>query len=450
MIGYRKSRDKVGGVQQVSRRAFLGGAGATLSLPFLESALPRVARAQAAAPLRFLGYYVPCGFRMQHWTPAATGAGYDLPLILEPIAEVQSHISVISRVANRPARPDGAGDHASGTGAFLTAAHPRKTEGSDIENGVSLDQYLAAELGGDTTLRSLELGIDGGGSTGGCDSGYSCAYSNNVSWSGPATPAPKLTDAGSVFDRLFAGFSAQETAEQVARRQRQSTSILDYVLGDAMTLSGRLGVSDRAKLDEYMTGVRELEMRIMGGSDGPACDPGEKPTRDLGYEEKVQVMSDLMVLGMQCDVTRFMTFMLGNGGSGRSYDFLGVTGGHHELSHHAGDPGKLDSLTTIGTWEVQQLAYLIDKMSKIDEGGESLLDHSVVFFSSEIEDGDSHSHFNMPILLAGKGGGAFTPGRHLVFDDEPSVGSLFVSIAQAFGMTDGAFGDDGMGPLAGL
>lgn len=440
MIGYRKR----------SRRAFLGGAAATLALPFLESALPRAARAQATAPLRFLGYYVPCGIRMQHWTPSTQGAGYDLPLILEPIAAVQQHISVISKLANRPARPDGPGDHASGTGAFLTCAHPRKTEGADIENGVSLDQYMAAELGGETSLRSLEIGIDGGGDSGGCDSGYSCAYARNVSWSGAATTSPKLTDPGLVFDRLFAGFNATETAEQVARRQRQGTSLLDYVLGDAMTLSGRLGVSDRAKLDEYMSGVRELEMRIMGGSDGPACDPGTRPPRDLSFQEHVQVMGDLMVLGMQCDATRFMTFMLGNAASNRSYDFLGVTGGHHELSHHGGDAAKLDALTTIGTWEVEQFAYVIDKMSKVDEGGESLLDHSVVFFSSEIEDGDSHSHFNMPILLAGKGGGAFMPGRHVVFNDEPSVGNLFVSILQAFGMTDTTFGDDGTGPLSGL
>jgi len=440
MIGYRK----------FSRRALLGGAGATLALPFLESAIPRNARAQAAPPLRFLGYYVPCGFRMQHWTPSTQGADYDLPLILEPIAGVQSEISVISRLANRPARPDGPGDHASGTGAFLTCAHPRKTEGADIENGISLDQHLANALGDETALRSLQLGIDGGNSAGGCDSGYSCAYARNVSWSGPSTPLPKLTDPAIVFDRLFAGLDNQASAEELARRQRQSTSLLDYVLGDATALSARLGMSDRAKLDEYMSGVRELEMRIMGGGSGASCDPGMRPSIDIGYEDHVKVMSDLMVLAMQCDVTRFTTFMLGNAGSNRSYDFLGVTGGHHEISHHAQDPGKLDSLTTIGTWEVDQFAYLIDRMRMVDEGGESLLDHSVVFFSSEIEDGDSHSHMNMPILLAGKGGGAFTPGRHVMFEDEPSVGNLFVSIAQAFGMSDSAFGDDGMSPLTGL
>lgn len=441
MIGYRK----------LSRRALLGGAGATLALPFLESALPRAARAQAAKPpLRFLGYYVPCGFRMQHWTPAARGAGYDLPPILAPLASVQGHVSVLSRLANRPARPDGAGDHASGTGAFLTCAHPRKTEGSDIENGISLDQQLANELGGETALRSLQLGIDGGSSAGGCDSGYSCAYARNVSWSGPSTPLPKLTDPSIVFDRLFAGLDAQASAEERERRKRHSASVLDYVLGDAAALTMRLGASDRGKLDEYMTGVRELELRITGEGSGASCDPGQRPGRDFGYEAHVKVMSDLMVLAMQCDVTRFTTFMLGNAASNRSYGFLGVTGGHHELSHHARDPAKLDALTTIGTWEVRQLAYLLDRMAGVDEGGESLLDHSIVFFSSEIEDGDTHSHMNMPILLAGKGGGALNPGRHVVFDGEPSVGNLFVSILRTFGLSDTTFGDDGRAPLADL
>jgi hypothetical protein len=443
MIGYRK----------LSRRAILGGAGATLALPFLESAIPRALRtraaAQAAAPLRFLGYYVPCGMRMQHWTPMTEGAGYDLPRILVPLADLQSDVSVISRLANRPARPDGPGDHASGTGAFMTAMHPRKTGGADIENGISLDQHLAAELGGDTTLRSLEIGIDGGPSAGDCDSGYSCAYATNVAWTGPATPLPKLTDPGIIFDRLFAGFDAGESAEQIESRLRRNSSVLDYVLGDASSLGMKLGVRDREKLDEYMTGVRELELRLESSSQGPTCEPGMRPPGDLTFPDKVRAMSDLMVLAFQCDVTRFMTFMLGNAASNRSYDFLGVTGGHHEISHHAGDANKLESLSVIDTWEIEQLAYLLDRMRQIDEGGTSMLHNSVVFFSSEIEDGDSHSHFNMPILLAGAAGGAFTPGRHLVYPDEPSVGSLFLSIAQAFGMGTSSFGD-AADPLDGL
>jgi hypothetical protein len=440
MIGYRR----------LNRRAFLGGAGAVLALPWLESALPRSVRAQAAAPLRFLGYYIPCGIRMQDWTPSAQGAGYDLPPILEPLMAMQSKVSVLTGLANRPARPDGPGDHASGTGAFLTCAHPFKTEGADIKNGISLDQRLADMLGGETSLRSLQIGIDGGSSAGDCDSGYSCAYARNVSWSGPSTPLPKLTDPAIVFDRLFAGFDAQATAEDVERRMRQNGSVLDTMLADATALSRRLGMRDQQKLDEYMTGVRELEMRMQGTGSGPACDPGARPSSDQTYVDHVKLMHDLTVLAFQCDVTRFATFMLGNAGSNRSYDFLGVSGGHHELSHHQGDAAKNAALTTIDIWEVEQFAYLLSRMDAIDEGGQSMLDHSVVFFSSEIEDGDSHSHFNMPILLAGSANGAFTPGRHVTFAGEQPVANLFVSILQAFGLPDTTFGDDGTGTLSGL
>jgi hypothetical protein len=231
---------------------------------------------------------------------------------------------------------------------------------------------------------------------------------------------------------------------------RQSTSVLDHVLEDARTLSMRLGSRDQRKLDEYMTGVRELEKRLQDGSSGPACDPGAPPSRDLAYRDHVTAMTDLMVLAFECDVTRFTTFMLGNAASGRSYDFLGVSGGHHDISHHQNDGTKLSSLTTIGRWEVEQFAYLLQRMQAVDEGGESLLDHSVVFFSSEIEDGDTHAHTNMPILLAGGGSGAFNPGRHVRFSGGPSVGNLFVSILQAFGLSDTTFGDDGDATLAGL
>ena len=440
MIGYRK----------LSRRVFIGGAGAVLALPWLESALPRVARAQAmTAPTRFLGYYVPCGIRMEHWTPTKEGAAYDLPPILVPLAGVQAKLSVLTGLANLPARPDGPGDHASGTGAFLTCAHPFKTEGADIKNGISLDQRLANEVGGDTSLRSLQVGIDGGDSAGGCDSGYSCAYARNISWSGPSTPLPKLTDPRTVFDRLFAGFDATASQEEATRRLRQSSSLLDYALAEAKSLSMRMGKTDQHKLDEYMTGVRELELRLQMASQAPACDPGMQPDGDMAFPDRVKIMSDLMVLAFQCDVTRITTFMLGNATSNRNYGFIGANVNHHEASHHQMDPTKLNHLTTIATWEMEQFAYLLTKMQAVDEGGESLLDHSAVFLSSEIEDGDTHAHTNMPILLAGGASGNITPGRHVRYTDQSSVGKLFVSLLQAFGLSDTAFGD-GQGPLPGL
>jgi hypothetical protein len=430
MIGQRKS----------SRRLFLGGAAAVVALPFFESALPREARAQSLSRQRFLGYYVPNGIRMEHWTPDRGGADYDLKPILAPLARVQKQVSVISGLANRPGEPDQVGDHASGTASMLTVMHAFKTEGADIKNGVSLDQALAKKLGDKTALRSLELGIEGGSSAGGCDSGYSCAYSRNISWTTPTTPLPKLTEPQAVFDRLFAGFDVGLSAAEAARRAARGKSVLDYVLADARALAGKLGKKDQNKLEEYSYGVRDLEKRIQGGGLN-MCAPGGRPDGGFAYPEHVKIMSDLMVLAFQCDITRFQTFMLGNAATGRSYDFIGVPGAHHEISHHQGDPSRLDALTKIDTWEIEQFAYLLEKLEAIDEGGQSLLHNCCILLSSDVEDGNTHSHFNMPILLAGAAGGKFTPGRHIKYDDDPSVGALYTSILQAFGLPDTGFGD---------
>ena len=436
-----------------SRRTLLGGAGVALALPYLESLTPQRARA-AAPPLRFLGYYVPNGIHMASWTPAAQGADYQLTPILQPLAKVRAQLSVLSGLANRPARPDGAGDHAAGTASFLTCTHVQKTEGSDIRNGVSVDQAYAQHIGKATRFPSLQLGIEGGGTSGGCDSGYSCAYSRNISWSGPATPVAKQTNPRDVFDRLFAGVNPSATAEERARIEREQRSVLDYVLGEAQSLSPKLGATDRRKLDEYMTGIRELERRLQQ-TDERSCEAPARPG-DFDFPTHVKLMSDLMVLALQCDATRAITFMLGNAGSGRVYNFLGISGGHHEISHHGNDAAKHAQLEKIDIWEMTQFAYLLEKMQAVSEGEGTLLDHCAVFFSSEIEDGNSHSHFNMPIVLAGRAGGALHPGRHISFAGpreqakQPSVGKLFVSILSALGMSVTKFGDDGDGPLSGL
>lgn len=431
MIGYRP----------LSRRTFLASAGATVALPFLHSALPRAARAQVAAPQRFLGYYVPNGIHMAGWTPSSEGAAYTLPSLLEPLAGVRDKVMVMSGLANRPARPDGPGDHASGTAAFLTNAHPFKTGGANIQNGISLDQRLAQALGGDTPLPSLQVGIDGGSSAGDCDSGYSCAYARNISWASETTPLPKLTSPRVIFDRLFQGLDPQTSMAESQARARRGRSVLDFLRDDARRLGGKLGATDNQKLDEYLTGLRALEQRVGAVSDAPTCDPGGRPGEDFSYPERVIAISDLMVTAMQCDVTRFATFMLGNAASGRSYSFLGVSAGHHEVSHHGRDAGNLDALARIGRWEVEQLAYLLGRMDAVDEGNGSLLDNTLVFFSSEIEDGDTHSHFNMPIALGGSAGGALPTGEHRAYSNDRSVGELFVSVLQAFGLADTRFGD---------
>lgn len=436
----------------LSRRAFLGGAGATLALPLLEAMTPfgRSAFAQDARPTRLLAYYIPNGIHMQTWTPAAEGAAWELTPTLQPLASVKDDLLVLTGLENRPARPDGPGDHAAGTGSFITATHVRKTEGSDIQNGVSMDQYVAQAIGDQTRFPSLELGMDGGGSTGNCDSGYSCAYARNISWSGPQTPVPKTVDPRQVFDRIFAGFDPNASVEEARKRRAFDKSVLDYALEDANKLRAMLGTTDRAKIDEYLDSVRALEVRISGMDENTLCGIPPRPGTSYNVTEKAEVMADLMVLAFQCDLTRVQTFMLSNAGSGRVYDFLGVSDGHHNYSHHQSLESNYSALRTIDRWEVTQFAYLLDKLKTTnDVEGNPLLDSCAVFFSSEISDGNRHNHNDMPVLVAGKANGQFTTGRHVRYNDAP-MANLFISMIQAMGVDVMEFGDDGTRPLGNL
>jgi hypothetical protein len=431
----------------LSRRTFLRGAGAAVALPFLDAMLPAFARAQAPAPARrFLAWYVPNGMHMPAWTPATTGAGYALSPILQPLAPVRDEVLVLSNLSNRAGSDNVAGDHARGTGSFLTCTRVRRTEGADIENGVSVDQLIAQAIGGDTVLRSVQLGTEGGGTSGNCDSGYSCAYARNVSWAGPATPLAKETNPQSAFDRLFQGADAQLSAEERERRRQLRLSILDAVAEDARRLRLELGASDRSKLDEYLGGVRELELRVEATT-GAACTASE-PEPPADHRDRVRAMIDIMVLAFRCDVTRVITFMQGNAGSNQTYPWLGIGDGHHQISHHQGNPANHAMLQAIDTWEVEQLASLLQQLAAISEPGGSLLDSSLVYFSSEISDGDWHSHVDMPVLLAGRGGGAVQPGRHLRWASEQTVANLFLTVLAAFGIPRASFGLDGSAPLS--
>lgn len=433
-----------------SRRAFLGGAAAVITLPFLESLAPRAARAARSGkpPVRLVWVYVPNGMVMADFTPSSTGFGYDLPRILQPLAPVQDQVCVLTGLANRAASVPVAGDHARGTGSFLTCVTVEHTsDAGSIRNGVSIDQVAAQHIGDQTLFRSLELGTTGGPPVGDCDSGYSCAYSRNISWAGPTTPMAKLTDPRLVFDRLFAGFDTRLTEEQIARRDRWRTSVLDHAVEDATRLQARLSRTDRLKLDEYLTGVRELEQRIHSGSLGE-CIPGQQPEPGLPYAENIRAMNDVIVKALQCDLTRVVTFMYENAGSYRSFDFLGVPSAHHELSHHQNMHSKLEALVTIDTWEVAQLVHLIQGLQAVEEpDGSTLLDNTLVCFSSEISDGDRHNHNDLPVLLAGGGGGWLTPGRHIRYPTEQPIADLFLAMLAAAGVPLDAFGMDGTRPL---
>lgn len=438
------------GRRSMFERLALGGAGVALGLPLFESIFDRSARAADTTAIRMLAFYVPCGIHMANFTPTTEGAGYDLPPILSSLTNVKDKVNVISGLANNPAFPDGPGDHASGTGAFLTVAHPKKTEGADINNGISMDQVAANALKDQTHIASLQLGIEGGGGVGDCDSGYSCAYAHNISWASATQPLQCLTNPSVVWDQLFAGVDPGASAEEKAKIALYRTSILDYVKDDATTLRGKLGKTDQQKLDQYLTGVSELESKIQKAGMGPDCTPIDKPGDPTGYQEHVDIMISLMTLAFQCDETRVITFMLQNAGSNRVYDFLGVSKGHHEASHHMDLQENFDILTTIDTWEVAQYAKLCENLDGItDVNGKTILDNSLVYFGSEIEDGNTHYHRNMPILLAGSGAGAIQSGRHLTYSEDVSLGELYVSMLQALGVSADSFGD-ATGPLANL
>lgn len=441
---------------KLSRRLFLGGAGAVLTLPFFESMLGKTVIAAPNDIRRILAFYLPNGIHMQNYTPAEQGDQYTITPILSPLATIRQKILVLTGLANTPGRPDGPGDHAGGTSAFLTCRHVIKTEGANIKNGISMDQVAAAQIGGATRIPSMQIGIDGGSSAGDCDSGYSCAYARNVSWASDTQPLPKTVNPQVVWDILFGGFDPKATAEEQARQKNYRTSVLDYVLGEANSLSGKLGTTDKRKLDEYMTGVSELEKKIQKTGSGPVCTAIDRPPADLPYPEHVKLMLDLIALAVQCDSTRVVSFMLGNAGSNRSYPFLYANGqpisqGHHEISHHQDLQDNFDKLTEIARWELEQYAYLLGKLDAIDEGnGTTALDTSAVFLSAEIEDGNAHRHTNLPVIIGGSLGGTFKTGQHIVLPDETPMANLFISMLQGIGAPVETFGDNGTGPLVGI
>ncbi len=431
---------------RLSRRTFLRGAGVAVALPFLEAMWPRAAQAQAAASAkRFLAWYVPNGIHMADWTPAAIGANYTLPAILAPLAAVRDDVLVLTGLQNAAARVvTMGGAHARGTGTFLTARPVNPSGGTELENGISIDQRIAQVIGAATSLPSMQLGTEGGSSTGSCDS-TSCAYSRNISWAGPQSPLAKETNPVSAFQRLFQGAGSLLPPAELERRRLLRLSILDTVTDDANRLVLELGSSDRQKVDEYLTGVRALELRIQDISTSQ-CEASE-PGAPADFVAQLRAMVDLMVVAFQCDRTRVISFMALNAGSNRTYPWLGILDGHHQISHHEDNTANFAMLRTIDTWEVEQFAYLLQRLAAIQEPGGSLLDSSLVYFSSEIEDGNGHRHTNLPILLAGRGGGAVQSGRHLRFTGLPPVANLFLTVLRAFGINDATFGQHGTAPL---
>jgi hypothetical protein len=398
--------------------------------------------AAATAPNRMAFLYVPNGKNMADWTPSQEGTDFELPPILAPLAPVKDQLLVLSGLAADKARPhgDGGGDHARALAAFLTGAQPRKTDGTDIRAGVSVDQVAAARVGDQTRLASLEIGCEQGAMAGNCDSGYSCVYSSTMSWRSATQPLPKEVNPKLVFERLFA--SAPDANR--AKRDAQRRSILDYVREDSRDLAKQLGRSDVRKLDEYFASLRDIELRIERAEKLPPIKTPEYPAPEAipaSFEEHIRLMCDLVALAFQADVTRVITFVLANEGSNKPYPFIDVPEGHHDLSHHGNDEAKKAKIRQINTFHTKQLAYLLEKLRSIPEGDGTLLDHAMVAYGSGNSDGNAHNHDNLPIVVAGGACGTIKTGRHIRYAKETPLNNLWVSMLNRMEVDIAKLGD---------
>lgn len=435
--------------RKIHRRTVLRGLGAAVALPLLESMSPSRVLAKSAAThpaLRVAFLYIPNGVQMPHWTPKEQGRLGELPRSLGPLKAFREELLMLSGLTqeNAEAKGDGPGDHARSAATFLTGCHPLKTAGANLRVGVSIDQLIAQHVGRYTPLPSLELGCEQGMQIGSCDSGYSCAYSNNISWRSPSQPMTKEVHPKLVFERFFGSGDAKEREESRARRDQFEKSILDFVRDDAARLRKRIGAGDRRKVDEYLTAVREVESRIQRTGKAKAEDYPEAKRPDgipKEYEQHIRLMYDLLALAFQANLTRVATMMIANEGSNRSYAFLGVPEGHHDLSHHGRDEKKTAKIQRIDEFHVTQLAYFLSKLRTIREEGETLLDRSLVLYGSGIGDGNRHNHDDLPILLAGKGCGTIQTGRHLQYPNRTPLNNLFLSMLDRFGVPASSFGD---------
>ena len=428
------------------RRTFLRGLGTAVALPFLDAMTP--AFASAFAPVTRVAFiYTANGVIMRDWTPAETGAGFAFTKTLHALEPFRDRLLVLTGLAHRngEALGDGPGDHARAGASWLTGVHPKKTQGADIRNGMSVDQMLAQDIGRSTPLPSLELGLQDVRMVGGCDSGYSCAYSNTVSWSSPTAPLPYETNPRRVFERLFGDGDTTDPAVR-AVRARQNRSLLDFVREDAGRLRAGLGAGDRRKLGDYLDAVREVERRIQNaerrdasGVDLPALarPDGVPPT----FEEHVRMMSDLIAIAFQADLTRVVTLMYSREGGNRTYRSIGVPDAHHGLSHHQNDPERMARLQLIDQHHVAMFAYLLGQLRDADDGSGSLLDHAMVLYGSSLSDSNAHTHDHLPALLAGGGSGTLHGGRHLRYPDGTPMANLFVTLLDKLGSHREQVGD---------
>jgi hypothetical protein len=437
-----------------SRRRFLRGTGALLALPALESLAPRMAAAATTqagvtatgAPLRMAFFAIPNGVNMQKWRCEGEGADFTLSETLSPLSPLRSKLQVFSgfEVDGAAAHGDGPGDHARTNAAFLTGVHPLKTAGANIRNGISVDQVAAQQIGHLTRIASLELGTEASRRSGFCDNGYSCAYQYNLSWASSVLPMPPEPDPRQVFERLFGSGSGSDRERNFLQRQHERRSLIDFVMDDARSLTRQLGANDRRKLDEYLAGVRSVENQIEKAERFKLPEPGmERPGGiPQTHGEHVRLMLDLSVLAFQTDSTRIITFPFAHEGSNRNFIEIGIAEGHHSLSHHQRKEANLEQIARIDRFYVEQLAYFLRKLDSIqDIDGRTALDNSMIVYGSGISDGDRHNHDDLPILVAGGGGGTLRTGRHVRFNEDVPMANLFLAMLDRMGVKAEKLGD---------
>jgi len=439
---------------ELSRRTVLRGLGTAVALPWLEAMVPftqisgRLRAAESARPQRFVFLFFPNGTHHEDWAPTSSEQGIEIPELLAPLKRHREEVTFFRGLSHRNARAlgDGPGDHARSAASFLTGAHPHKTAGANIRCGTSIDQVLAREIGGAPLFPSLQLGCEGGRQSGQCDSGYACSYSSTISWADPHTPLVHEIEPRQLLDRLFLRGPQAETARAREERFNTRKSILDYVREDAKRLNQRLGVNDRRKMDAYLTGIRELERRIEMAervseleAKGEGIEVPDRIPREYG--EHVQLQMELLILALRLDLTRVATFMIANEGSNRSFPNLDVRDGHHHLSHHRGNEGKIEAIRKINRYQSELLAHFLDRMRETDDEGEPLLNSSLVLWGCAIRDGNRHDHDDLPILLAGRGGGVVTPGQLVETPRGTPMCDLYLRMLQWSGASVTKFGD---------
>ncbi len=431
----------------ISRRTLLRGAGAALALPWLEAMMPARALATTEATdrsTRLAVLFMPNGVRSDMWTPTGEGKEFTLSPTLEPLADLKDEILVLTNLWNQAS--DFGDGHYVKTSGFLTCTTINKSLGIDLNcNGLSMDQVAASATASKTPLPSLELGIDPVSIGVDTNVGYTRVYGSHIAWSGPKSPLAREINPRQVFERLFRASQPSDSAHRDAM-------LLDRVLADAKELRQRLGAADRQRIDEYLESVRSLEQRL-NKSQGSAnnvwqprvpLDVNAQPPEKIPNEhaEHVRLMLDMMALAFQTDTTRVCTFMFGNAVSGKNFSFLdGVTGSHHDTSHHQRKEDKLRQYQLINRWHIEQYAYLLQKLSKMEEESGTVLDNSMILFGSGLRDGNSHSPHNLPIVVGGRAGGRLASGQHLAYDKDTPLANLYLALLDAFGCDAERFAD---------